>query len=287
MSLEALHFRDATIQRIALGTWGISGDWKNGITIDQSKHLVKTAVEQGVNLIDTAAVYGSGKMETALGELGLPKGMLFCTKIPAKEKPPDGEPKNMDAYYDPTHIRNFIEQSLVRLRRESLDIVLLHNWHPSWSKDADFFLKPLFKEREKGNVRFVGISLPNGYSHSILALIEAGVDVIQAPFNSMETWAREGVFPYSQQVLVMARSLLLQGILSQRPGEKLKSLLPADYRFQKYHDQEHDLDEGYAISTVNQLLLETANKFPNIVLVVGMTTEKQISENTSLLKRDE
>ena len=59
---------DLTVSRIALGTWAIGG-WMWGGTDEQmSIRTVHSALEQGINLVDTAPVYGFGRSEEIVGK---------------------------------------------------------------------------------------------------------------------------------------------------------------------------------------------------------------------------
>jgi aryl-alcohol dehydrogenase-like predicted oxidoreductase len=89
------------------------------INKDASFELMDYAFSKGINFFDTATAYGAGVSEQIVGtwlvERALPKNSLV---IATKILPP----------YDALHIRRSVEESLQRLRIESIDILYLHRW---------------------------------------------------------------------------------------------------------------------------------------------------------------
>src|SRR5260221_1742595 len=70
--------------RIALGTWAIGGwMWGGNSDLDESIHTIRSAVERGITLIDTAPVYGFGRSEEIVGlalSAGFPEGRVLFTQ---------------------------------------------------------------------------------------------------------------------------------------------------------------------------------------------------------------
>src|SRR5260221_10485089 len=103
--------------RIGLGTWAIGGWMWGGTDEAQSIATIRSAIERGVTLIDTAPVYGFGVAEAivgkALAEGGLRDKVQIATKVGLSWE--DGQP-----YRDsrPFRIREEIEASLRRLRTD-------------------------------------------------------------------------------------------------------------------------------------------------------------------------
>jgi aryl-alcohol dehydrogenase-like predicted oxidoreductase len=111
--------------RIGLGTWAIGGWMWGGTDEAQSIATIRSAVERGVMLIDTAPVYGFGRSEEivgkALAEGGLRDQVQIATKMGL-------EWKGGAAFRDsrPTRIRREIEDSLRRLRTDVVDLYQVH-----------------------------------------------------------------------------------------------------------------------------------------------------------------
>src|ERR1700688_3790333 len=117
MEHMAIGTSGVTASRIGLGTWAIGGWMWGGTDEAQSIKTIRSAVERGVTLIDTAPVYGFGRSEEivgkALAEGGLRDRVQIATKVGLNWK--DGT-----VFRDsgPSRLRQEIEDSLRRLRTD-------------------------------------------------------------------------------------------------------------------------------------------------------------------------
>ena len=238
-----------SLNRLYLGTWQFSGDFKP-LTNQKINNLINYAKMMGIHRFDTALVYGNGEVEKLLGK-ALSNDGIVLTKIPAKIKPPKKNPGNLDIYYDYTYIKNCINTSCNNLGRKYLDICLLHNWTESWNNEEKI-INYLQKLKNENIVKKIGISLPNGYENELPDRILTIIDVIEAPYNSENKWIISSIEKYKKYgIEIILRSLFLQG------QEKDKS------------NYNNILDEALSYNTS---------------VVVGMTTKKQIDENTKELR---
>ncbi|ODS24357.1 aldo/keto reductase [Candidatus Endobugula sertula] len=118
--------------------------------------LLNTAADCGINLIDTAPAYGNS--EDRLGKL-LPKvrsPWVISTKVGETYNPSTGE-----SFYNftPEFIHHSVEQSLKKLQRESLDIVLIHsNGNDKHIIEHYGALETLNHLKQKGLIRATGMS---------------------------------------------------------------------------------------------------------------------------------
>jgi aryl-alcohol dehydrogenase-like predicted oxidoreductase len=123
------------------------------IDLETARPVVDTAIEQGINLFDTADVYGRGTSETILGELlkGRRDDAIIATKwgSPMSDNPPPARGSRR-------YIRQAVEASLRRLQTDYIDLYQLHRFDPltpvAETLDA---LDELIKE---GKVRYIGSS---------------------------------------------------------------------------------------------------------------------------------
>ena len=238
--------------RLYFGTWQLGGQFKQ-LSIMQIEALLNFALKSGIRRFDTAAVYGNGTVEEMLGAC-LPREAIIITKIPALSKPELNSSAPIQNSYTPDLIQQGVRESLKRLRRDSVDIVLLHNWHPAWSSDnAVEVLTALDDLKGHGLVRQVGASLPNGFRTHIDDEVLSHLYVIEAPFNPREQWLLQQL----PRLLRLKKEILLRSLFCQ--GRLLK--------------------EGY---TAKKLLREALAL--NTSVVIGMTTEEQITENIRYLK---
>jgi aryl-alcohol dehydrogenase-like predicted oxidoreductase len=109
------------VSRVALGTWAIGGWMWGGTNERESVATIRAAVEHGINLIDTAPVYGFGRSEEivgkALAESGLRSRVLIATKTGLGW---EGGRVFRDA--SRARILREVEDSLRRLRTDCIDI---------------------------------------------------------------------------------------------------------------------------------------------------------------------
>jgi aryl-alcohol dehydrogenase-like predicted oxidoreductase len=111
------------VSELALGTWGLSGDGYAKVAEAEQDRVIDRACALGITLFETADQYGQGAMEQKLGQrLSDPKRTRIATKIGSDR---DSSPprKRFDAGF----LRDSFERSRERLRRDTVDLVLLHN----------------------------------------------------------------------------------------------------------------------------------------------------------------
>jgi aryl-alcohol dehydrogenase-like predicted oxidoreductase len=236
--------------RLYFGTWQLSGQFKD-LSPSIIESLLRFAYEAGIRRFDTAAVYGVGKVEDMLGRY-LPKDTMIVTKIPAMVKPGLKSDTLIEQCYSVDHISRSVETSLKRLNRTSLDVVLLHNWLPHWSSDSMDILRYLRTIKYQGMVSRVGISLPDNFASHLGYEIMNGIDVIEAPYSVNQQWVQEQL----QTFRVLDKEVLLRSLFCQ--GKLLTEHSARDI-------------------VVDTLKLNTS-------VVIGMTTDQQITSNISYLK---
>ncbi len=176
------------VSEIGFGAWAIGGSWGPQAESD-SVAALNRALDQGVNLIDTAAGYGEGKSERIVA--GVLKGrrdkVIVATKTPpaAGAWPPSPYCK-AQARYSEAYLRSNIEERLRNLGTDHIDLLQLHTWTRAWNRNPEPF-QVLRKLREEGKIRFVGVSTPEQDQNSVIDLMKGGwVDVVQVIYNLFE-----------------------------------------------------------------------------------------------------
>ena len=238
------------MNNLFFGTWELDGIQKN-INEEQAMELIKHAKEKGIKKFDTALAYGNGKVEKILSKV-IDKDDIILTKVPAIIKP---EIDSIDSvtYYPPGYTSEKVLQSKENLSRDIIDIILLHNWSKLWSDDEPC-LNELINQKEKGNVRYIGISLPNYYNERLSEKIVQKIDYLEAPLNTKNDWIlRDLDFYKTNNVKVILRSLFLQGKSIKNGELEVKKTLKETSKHETY-------------------------------LAVGMTSKNQIDENVETLK---
>jgi aryl-alcohol dehydrogenase-like predicted oxidoreductase len=204
-----------TTSRVGLGTWAIGG-WMWGGTDDaQSIATIRSAVERGVTLIDTAPMYGFGHSEEIVGK-ALAEGSLrdkvqIATKVGLVWK--DGGVRYRDS--SPARIRKEIEDSLRRLQTDVIDLYQVH-W-PDLETPIAETARTLEDLRREGKIRAIGVSnYSSGQMDALRAV--AKLDAVQSPYNLFEREIEADVLPYAKRtgLTVLSYGALCRGLLSGR-----------------------------------------------------------------------
>jgi aryl-alcohol dehydrogenase-like predicted oxidoreductase len=222
----------AAFTRLGLGTWAIGGPWRFGWgPVDDAESIaaIRRAVDEGINWVDTAAVYGLGHAEEIVGRAlngrASSEEVFVCTKCGRKTRP-DGTP-----YGDlrPGSIRAECEASLRRLGVERLDLYQIHwpdldsgtSLEESWSAMAELV--------DEGKVRWIGVS---NFDVGQLERCEAirHVDSLQPPLSMVQRGALSDVIPWASahRTGVIVYSPMASGLLSGRFDRDRLERLPAD-----------------------------------------------------------
>jgi aryl-alcohol dehydrogenase-like predicted oxidoreductase len=249
--------------RIALGTWAIGGFMWGGTDEAESIRTVHSAIDRGINLIDTAPVYGFGCSEEivgkALAEIGRDKA-LIATKAGLDWR--DSSP-----FRDASRVRiqKEIEDSLRRLRTEVIDIYQVH-W-PDPRTPIEETAQAMADLRRAGKVRAIGVSNFSAEQMSAFSAVTP-LHTAQPPYNLFEREAEKAVLPYcrSNGVATLAYGSLCRGLLSGRmkadttfTGDDLRRTDPKFQppRFQQYLQATERLD-ALARETYGKSILHLA-----------------------------
>ncbi len=204
MPLRRLGQTDMKITPVGFGAWALGGgEWAAGWGSqddEDSIAAIRHAVErQGVNWIDTAAVYGLGRSEKVVGEA--------LRRMPPDARPfiftkggliwDDSDPRAFPKRIGkPDSIRKEVEASLRRLGIERIDLYQMH-WPPQDGTPIDVYWQALLDLKAAGKVRAVGLS---NHDAAQLAAAEAigHVDTLQPPFSAIERGAADSVLPWCE-----------------------------------------------------------------------------------------
>jgi aryl-alcohol dehydrogenase-like predicted oxidoreductase len=198
--------------RIGLGTWAIGGWMWGGSEEVQSIATIRSAVDRGVTLIDTAPVYGFGRSEEIIGK-ALTEGALrnrvqIATKVGLAWK--DGM-----IFRDsrPDRIRQEVEDSLRRLRTDVIDLYQVH-W-PDLETPIAETARTLGDLHRQGKIRAIGVS---NFSPAQMDAFRASasLDTVQPPYNLFEREMEADVLPYAKakQLTVFSYGALCRGLLT-------------------------------------------------------------------------
>lgn len=198
--------------RVGLGTWAIGGWMWGGSDDAVSIATIRSAVERGISLIDTAPVYGFGHAEEIVGkaiaEADLRDRVRIATKVGLNWS-------NGKVFRDsrPERIRKEVEDSLKRLRTDRIDLYQIH-W-PDLETDFEQTAKTLGELRQAGKILAIGIS---NFSPEQMERFRAvtAIDAVQPPYNLFEREIEADILPYAVKtgLTVLSYGALCRGLLS-------------------------------------------------------------------------
>jgi aryl-alcohol dehydrogenase-like predicted oxidoreductase len=223
---------DTPVSRIGLGTWAIGGWMWGGTDEARSIETIRGAVHGGINLIDTAPVYGFGRSEEIVGKAleGIRDQAVIATKV-ALEWPGEQVRRNASA----ARIRQEVEDSLRRLRTDRIDLYQVHWPDPQVAHEET--ARELERLRQEGKILAIGVS---NYSPEQLEAFRqfANLSTVQPPYNLFERAIEADVLPYAQRhgLVVLAYGALCRGLLSGRMNAETRfdgdDLRQGDPKFQ-------------------------------------------------------
>ncbi|MBI2361615.1 MAG: aldo/keto reductase [Deltaproteobacteria bacterium] len=206
---------------------------KTGRSETEIISLARQAIDSGVNLIDTAEVYGT---EEVIGKAlrNVPRHRIL---ISAKKLPP------LDHRDPAAELKRGLEETLRRLKTDYVDIYHLHSVRPEKYAGVRAKLVPaLLEMRQEGKLRFLGITenFREDFGHEMLqlALEDDWWDVTMVGFNILNQSARTRVLPKTRaknlgvMVMFAVRRALSQPERLRRVWEELarKGLVDPDVR---------------------------------------------------------
>ena len=184
--------------RVSVAGLGCGGGSKLGLETGESEEhsirLVRSAIDLGVNFIDTASSYGT---EVAVGKAikDIPRDqVVLSTKF---------HPAWAGVVNNAETIVKGLENSLRQLGVEYVDVFHLHGVYPRWYDYVMSDIVPvLTKEKEKGKFRHLGVTenAPQDHQHEMFqrAFDDNCFDVIMLAYHIMNQNAERFVFPRSQ-----------------------------------------------------------------------------------------
>lgn len=206
-----------SISEIGFGTWGIGKQLWVGAEDSESLKALHHAVDRGLNFIDTALAYGEGHSERLVRQVleDREERIYVATKVPPQNKrwPASGSLEEVFPYH---HIIQSAEASLRNLGVETLDLLQLHVWSPSWIQDNQWF-EAVSELKEKGKIAHFGVSVNDHQPETVEELVRSGrIDTIQVIYNIFEQAPEDRLLPLCQEkeVGVIARVPFDEGALT-------------------------------------------------------------------------
>ncbi len=231
MQTKQLGYTDLQLTTVGLGAWAMGGPWLFGWgpqDDDQSIATVQSAMDEGINWIDTAPIYGHGRSETVVGRAlrQIKQKPLIATKC--------------GLCWDENHeritrlkaesVRAECHDSLKRLGIDTIDLYQIHFYEPD--EDIEEAWTEMTKLVEEGKVRYIGVS---NFSVEQIKRIQKihPVASLQPPYSMLHREVEDELLGYCRQndIGVIVYSPMQRGLLAGKfDPERLANLPEGDHR---------------------------------------------------------
>ncbi len=147
---------DLNVTPVGLGCMGMSWAYGDAISDKDAVELIHSALDSGVDHLDTAEMYGSGDNEKKVGLAlkGRRHEVTLATKFGPLMDPDTGYPNGVDG--SPANVRKASEGSLKRLGVDTVDLYYLHRMDPD--TPIEDTVGEMSRLVEEGKVRYLGLS---------------------------------------------------------------------------------------------------------------------------------
>lgn len=231
------------VSTISFGAWAIGGSWGN-VNDRDSLAALHTAIDHGVNLIDTADVYGDGRSEKLIANLlkERKEGIIVATKAGRRLNP------HVASGYSAHNLRAFVERSLKNLNTEALDLLQLHcpptqvYYMPETFEALDGLVK-------QGKLKFYGVSVEK-VEEALKAIEYPNVQTVQIIYNIFRQRPADLFFTEARRkkVGILARVPLSSGMLTGKLSSST-AFEKDDHRL--FNRQGESFDRGETFSGVD------------------------------------
>lgn len=254
------------VSAISFGAWAIGGTW-GAVKDEESIAALHTAIDMGVNFIDTADVYGDGRSEKLISQVLKKRSetIYVATKAGRRLNPhvADG--------YNRENLTSYIERSLKYLDVEALDLVQLHCPPPEAFYRPEVF-EVMDDLQKQGKIKHYGVSVEK-VEEALKAIEFPNVKTIQIIFNMFRYRPADLFFEQAKKrnIGILARVPLASGMLT---GKMTKQTTFEEDDHRHFNRQGEAFDKGETFSGVDyDLSLEAVEEL-----------KKLLPENVSLVQ---
>ncbi|WP_210139167.1 MULTISPECIES: aldo/keto reductase [Staphylococcus] len=279
------------VSPIALGTNAVGGhNLYNNLDEEKGKETVRTAVRNGITLLDTAYIYGPERSEELVGE-AVKEFARDEFAIATKGAHYFDEEGNVKMSNDPDFLRNQVEQSLKRLKVDYIDLYYIH--FPDETTPKDQAVAALKSLKDEGKIKAIGVS-----NFSLEQIKEANkdghVDVVQMEYNLLNR-ENEAVFDYTKenQITFIPYFPLVSGLLAGKYTENTKfdDLRAENPEFQgdrfkenlEKIDELRDIADNHRVDVAHVVLAFYLTQPSLDVVIPGAKQPHQVVDNLTAL----
>lgn len=265
MQYRTFNRTNEPISLLGFGTMRLPQLQNGSINEAEAVKMIRTAIDHGINYVDTAYMYHDGQSEVVTGKAlkdGYREKVLLADKMPAWFAKEEAD------------IEKIFNEQLSRLDEQVIDMYLVHNIDKDiWKKVKEYnVLSFLEKKREEGKIKHIGFSFHDDYDFFKEIVDAYPWEFCQIQLNYMDKDFQAGI-----KGLNYATSKGLQIIIMEPlKGGKLTDILPESV--EKYW-AEADIKR-----TPAEWALRWVADFPEVLTILsGMSTMEQLKENIQIL----
>ncbi len=244
MNYRPLGRTGLSVSAVSLGTWQLGGGWGQPFDDQLAQRVLETALDLGINFLDTADVYSAQQSERAVGRIirSRPEAVILATKCGRRLDP------HVAPAYNLENLSRFVDEALVNTGLEALDLIQLHCPPTDVYYQQETF-DALDTLKKQGKIRHYGVSVER-VEEALKAIEFPGVETIQIIFNMFRLRPAALFFEQAQkkQVGVIVRVPLASGLLTGTFNRNT-SFHPDDHRF--FNRKGEAFDQGETFSGVD------------------------------------
>ena len=231
------------VSEISLGTWQVGGKWGSAFNHQNAEKIINTAIDAGVNFIDTADVYSDGLSEQAVGRIirSRKEKVYVATKCGRQINP------HLSAGYQPDILRKYVEDSLQRTGLETIDLIQLH------CPPTEVYYRPEIFElfdrlKQEGKIQYLGVSVEK-VEEAIKAIEYSNVCTVQIIFNMFRQRPADLLFQLAQarNIGIIVRVPLASGLLA---GKYTRETVFAEGDHRTFNREGAAFDKGETFSGI-------------------------------------
>jgi aryl-alcohol dehydrogenase-like predicted oxidoreductase len=231
------------VSEIGLGAWAIGASWGE-VSDEDALGAIMTSIDEGVNFIDTADVYGDGRSERLVSKAlkDVHEKVYVATKAGRRLEP------HVAQGFTRENLTKFVERSLKNLDTEAIDLLQLHcpPYEVYYMPEVFGILDDLV---QAGKLRYYGVSVEK-VEEAIKAIEYPNVQSVQIIFNMFRQRPAELFFELAQErkVGILARVPLASGLLTGKMNRATQ--FPADDH-RNFNREGKSFDVGETFSGVD------------------------------------
>jgi aryl-alcohol dehydrogenase-like predicted oxidoreductase len=238
---------------------------------------IRSAVELGMNWIDTAAVYGLGHSEELVARAlkGVPESdrpyvFTKCSLVWDKNR-------EVHNFLDKDSVKRECEESLRRLQADVIDLYQIH-W-PRPDEDIEEGWEAMAELKEEGKVSHIGVS---NFDVSQMERVQeiAPVETLQPPYNMLNRDIEAEILPYcaEQNIGVIVYSPMRSGLLTGKmTRERIENLPSDDWRRNSSDFQEPRLSRNLELVSLLEEIGEEHGRSPGEVAIAWTLRHRAVT----------